>query len=223
MQAIILAAGIGARMRLLTANTPKPLLKFKGENLLENKLHNLPDEIDEVIIVVGYLGAQIRAFFGNEFAGKKIIYVEQNEPNGTARAVALCQPFLKGDFLVLMGDDLYAKEDIKKLIDSRPAILVWELREDIPNKKTGAVKIDSEGRLREITEGQPGHKGMLVNTGAYALDLSFFKYPQLPKEANSTEFGLPQTLIQLVQNGKEIKILKATWWKNITEPADLEE
>ncbi|MBU6390492.1 NTP transferase domain-containing protein, partial [Patescibacteria group bacterium] len=87
MQAVILAAGRGVRMNHLTANTPKPLLSVGKANLIEWKLSALPTEFDEIIIIVGYLGEQIRKHFGDQFGGKRVRYAEQKDLNGTGGAL----------------------------------------------------------------------------------------------------------------------------------------
>ncbi len=78
MQAVILAAGRGTRMGALTEHTPKPMLLVNGRPVLEYIFDSLPEEIDEVIIVVGYLGSVIQKHFGGFYKGKKILYVEQS-------------------------------------------------------------------------------------------------------------------------------------------------
>ena len=221
MTAVILAAGLGTRMRGLTENTPKPLLKIGERTLLEHKLHHLPDEIDEVIIVIGYLGEQIQNYLGSEHAGRKIRYVEQKELLGTGHALSLCQPLLRGKFLVLMGDDLYAKEDLVELIKYPLGLLALELTDDLPNERRADVRTDASGKMTDIVEDQPVRKGMLECTGAYVLDEAYFAYPLRPAKPNSKELGLPQTMVQLVKDGKDIQIVKATWWKKVTSPEDL--
>src|SRR3989344_8278550 len=86
MQAVMLAAGRGPRMVALTGEVPKPMLPVEGRPLLEYKLDALPDEIDEVILVIGYQGGVIRKHFGERYGNKRIQYVEQKELNGTAGA-----------------------------------------------------------------------------------------------------------------------------------------
>lgn len=113
MQAVILAAGVGIRMRPLTETVPKPLLKVAGKPLIEYTLAALPNEIDEVIIVIGYLGEQIIKHFGESFDGKKIRYVKQKNLEGTARALFEAREFITDRFLVLMSDDIYSKNDIE--------------------------------------------------------------------------------------------------------------
>ena len=63
MKAVIPCAGEGVRMRPLTLRTPKQLLEVGGKPILVHIFENLPDEIDEVILVVGYLGDKIREYF----------------------------------------------------------------------------------------------------------------------------------------------------------------
>ena len=81
-------------MRPLTFHTPKQLLEVGGKPILVHIFENLPDEINEVILVVGYLGHKIREYFGDEFLGRKIAYVEQPAKLGTGRRfVALPRVF----------------------------------------------------------------------------------------------------------------------------------
>ena len=123
MQAVILAAGRGTRMNHLTSNTPKPMINIGKMNLIEWKIESMPPLISEVVIIVGYLGEQIKKHFGENFAGKKITYIEQKELNGTGGALFLAKNSLKGNFLVMMGDDIYSKEDIVEMIENGWSIL----------------------------------------------------------------------------------------------------
>jgi len=125
MQCVILVAGRGTRMGKLTSDCPKPMLPIKGRPKLVYILENLPEEIDEVILVIGYLGEQIRNFFGDEHNGLRIKYIEQKELNGSAGAVSLTKNFITDKFLVLMGDDLYLKDDLEKVLVYDWALLAY--------------------------------------------------------------------------------------------------
>ena len=93
MQCVILAAGKGTRMRPLTEHTPKPLIKVCGKPILQHIVEALPAEIDELILVVGYLEEQIRTFCGAEFCGRKVKYVTQgNSAGGTGDALRCAAP-----------------------------------------------------------------------------------------------------------------------------------
>ena len=114
MQAVILAAGEGRRMRPLTESTPKPLLEVCGRPLISYTFAALPDVVDEVVMVVSYLKEKITAYLGSTFEGRKIHYVEQRKLEGTGKALFEARPLIKDRFLVLMADDIYFKEDIER-------------------------------------------------------------------------------------------------------------
>lgn len=222
MQAVILAAGLGTRMGELTKNTPKPLLKVQDKTLLEHNLEAMPEEIDEVILVVGYLNEQIRGFIGGNFRGKKISYVLQKELKGTAHALFLCKDILHGRFLALNGDDLYSREDLQDVVRQPLAILAWALEaDDLSNKGSATVKLDSDGYLLDIVERQPAKKGILVNAGAYIINENFFQYPLVSAGDPATEYGLPQTFLQMVRDGAKISVVQARKWRKVGSPEDL--
>lgn len=215
MQIVILAAGRGTRMKELTDEVPKPMLKIKGKPLLAYKLEALPAEIDEVILVIGYLGNQIQAYFGNSYAGKKISYVTQCELDGSGGAVHLAKDLVEDDFLVMMGDDLYAKEDVRRLMKNKIALLGFEIEDQT---SFGILKFDERGNLEDIVE-KPKEEGQaLANIGLYKLTRDFFTYPLV--KISETEYGLPQTLVQM-KDAFEVKVEKATAWFPVGNPTDL--
>jgi bifunctional UDP-N-acetylglucosamine pyrophosphorylase/glucosamine-1-phosphate N-acetyltransferase len=221
MQAVILAAGLGTRMGELTKNCPKPLLKIEERTLLEHNLTAMPDEIDEVVLVVGYLADQIKEVIGEKFLNKKIIYVHQKELRGTGHALSVCKDVLRGRFLVLMGDDLYEKEDLKKLISHPLAVLSQKLKNPGKDDSYALIKMDEHGKLLDIVERQQAKPGDLANSGAYVLDERYFNLPLVPAGNKTDEFGLPQTMLELVKQGAKFDITQATFWHKVTSPKDL--
>src|SRR3989344_125654 len=111
MQAVILAAGKSTRTYSLTITKPKPLLKVANKTLLEHNLDNLNNIADEVIIVVGYKKNLIKKCIGKKYKNLKIKFVEQKQQLGTAHAVSLGEGHIKDRFVLLMGDDIYSRED----------------------------------------------------------------------------------------------------------------
>ena len=216
MQIVILAAGEGIRLRPLTENTPKPMLKIAGKPILEHNLLQLPEEVDEIILVVKYLKDQIENYFGNEFQGKKIAYVEQEENLGTAHALRVCKDFLKdGKFISMMGDDLYSKKDISECIKHDLCVLAKET--DGP-KRFGVIEIKENGFLKDIADDFSGLESNFVNTGLFVLDKRFFDYEMV--RVSSGEFGLPQTVSKMAKD-YPIKVVKADFWFPISNLEDL--
>lgn len=216
MQSVILAAGRGRRMKALTEDLPKPLLTVLGNNLLEHKISILPKEVGEVIIVIGYLGDKIKKHFGASFKGKKIRYVKQKTLSGTMPALKETEKILRGRFMVMMGDDLYSKEDVADCLKHPWSILVKKMSE---MGRGARVVVNEKNHITDIVEGAELEKGMLNNAGLYVLQTDIFKYPlvQIP----SGEFGLPQTLARATKDF-EISVVESKNWHQITEPEDLE-
>src|SRR3989338_4000947 len=159
LQAVILAAGAGTRMRPLTNTVAKPLVTIAGRPLLDYTFDALPDEVGEVIMIIGYLGEQIRAYLGETYRGRSIRYVEQKNLDGTAKALWEAKPFLKGKFLVLMADDIYGKEDIEKCLRHKQAMLVFRQERESPG---GEVVLDEKRRLLDVLEKKLITVGALV-------------------------------------------------------------
>ncbi len=221
MQAVILAAGRGTRMGELTRDRPKPMVELAGKTLIEYKLDALPADIDRVIIVYGYLGHLIKERFGDKHKGKKLIYVEQTELNGTMGALRCAQPYLKDRFLVMMSDDLYAIEDVHRMahIEKGWAVLVQEMGE---MAAAASVQIDAEGTVTEIIEGSFGRQPGLANTNMFVLDKRIFDAHLVHKAPGSPELGLPQTAVAAAQEFDiPLRVVMTTRWFQITNPHDI--
>lgn len=220
MKAVILAAGRGVRMGHLTKDTPKPMLRVNGRPILEYTFNSLPEEISEVIIVIGYKGEIIKFHFGDVYANKKIKYVVQNALNGSAGALYCAKNFLKEKFLVLNGDDLYYRPDLEKFVKNEPPAML--AKESDEPKRYGVIKVDGDGNFSEIIENPEEDFGNLVNIGAYLLDKKFFDYKMVKKslKVEEKEFGLPQTLLQMKKDYK-IKVIMAQFWQPVGYPEDI--
>ncbi len=215
MQIVILAAGRGTRMRDLTESVPKPMLEINGKPILAYKLEALPREIDEVIFVIGYLGNQIQKYFGNYFAGRKISYVAQEQLNGTGGAVMLVKDFVKNDFVVMMGDDLYLREDIEKNMKNDLSIVALEMENP---KLFGTISLNENGDLDKIVEKSDTPGIVFVNTGLYKLNKKFFDYALV--SIGNGEYGLPQALAVMAKDFS-VKVEKSMGWFPIGNPDDL--
>jgi len=128
----------------------------------------------------------------------------------------LAKGILKDKFLVMMGDDLYHKRDIKKIIKHDLALLAREV--DDPSK-FGIIKTNNRGHILDIVEKPKRTKMNMAVTGLYVLNKKFFDYDLVP--IGNGEYGLPQTLALMAKDHK-IKVEKATFWHPISCPEDLE-
>lgn len=120
--AVILAAGRGERLRPLTDNLPKALIKMGEKTLIEYSLDNLKRAgINKVIIVAGFLGNLIKEKIGNSYQGIDISYVSNEEYSVTGSMYSLSQIegiFMDDSILLLESDLLYEAKILKMLVDS---------------------------------------------------------------------------------------------------------
>jgi NDP-sugar pyrophosphorylase family protein len=218
MKAFIFAAGKGIRLRPLTENTPKPMLKVMGKPLLEHILEVLPDEISELVIVVGYLGEQIKEHFGNNWQGRPITYIEQAEQLGTGYTLMQCREHLKDRerFLVLYADDLRDKESLELALKHEYSILVKTLED---TGRFGTVVTDETGVILGLEEKSPNPKSHSVVTGAYVLTTKIFDYP--PSLEPNGEYYINSMLIELF---KEVPVYaeEQMFWLPVGHPEDLQ-
>lgn len=220
MQAVILAAGKGTRMKDLTEEVPKPMLKVLGKTLLEHKFDELPEAVNEIIIVIGYHGDVIRNRFGDSYNGRSIRYVVQETLDGTMGAVWKAKDLIADRFLVMMGDDLYARADIQRCVDSSDWALVAE--ETAHMASGGRVVTDEHGVILDIVEGEHHGTEGLMNTNLFVLDTRIFSEPMVPKSPGSSEFGLPQTVLPASKRlGIPLHVIPVTSWIQITAPEDI--
>jgi UDP-N-acetylglucosamine diphosphorylase / glucose-1-phosphate thymidylyltransferase / UDP-N-acetylgalactosamine diphosphorylase / glucosamine-1-phosphate N-acetyltransferase / galactosamine-1-phosphate N-acetyltransferase len=218
MKAVILAAGEGVRMRPLTEATPKPMIKVLGKPLLERFLEVLPDDIDEVILVVGYKRDQIQNYFGDEFEDKKIAYVVQEEQLGVAHALFLCKDLIAEGERFLYGycDDLHSKKVLTKLIKHPLAALAMEY--DDP-RAFGVFEVDGDGNLVDIEEKPEHPKSNLASTGTYVLDSRIFDY-DLVKDSKHGEYFITDNISRMAKDCK-FKVVEADFWQPIGYPEDI--
>ena len=173
MQCIILAAGNGTRLRPLTEHTPKPLVQVNGKALLDHIVAALPSAVEELIIVTGYLEEQIKEHCGEEYFGRKVTYVHQEEQKGTGHALWLCKDLIKGRFLFMFADDIHGAADLANLIAHERGMLV--LQTEHP-ERFGIVTKHADGTMAEFIEKPEHPPSNLASTGVFVFDEHIFDF-----------------------------------------------
>lgn len=155
-------------MRGLTRATPKPLLKVGGKTFLAHIFDALPREVNEVIIVIGFAGDQIRNFLGARYKGRRIRYVVQKKLGGTAKAALLTKAFFQPDerFFIIYGDELPTRAEIRALLKHPLSWLCHPLTTSIP---TGVAELDTTGRIVSVSERRSGSKPPFLSVGGVML------------------------------------------------------
>ena len=216
MQAVILAAGYGKRLKKVSAGLPKPMVRLKGKPILEYVIEVLPEVIDEVIIVVGYKKEVIKEYFGDYYDGRVIRYAEQPEPKGTADALYQAEPLLRDEeFLCLYGDNFYSRMDILNCIHRTPTILV---RESKTPERYGVCLVSEKNELIATLEKRENPPSNLVAIGVQLLNKEFFDVPkvQLP----SGEYNLTEQ-IGLWAKRQPVQVIRAAFWQPVDYPENI--
>lgn len=218
MKAIILAAGEGKRMRPLTLTTPKPMIEVLGKPLLHHIIDSLPKAITELILVVGYKADVMKRYFGDSFEGRKITYVFQEKPLGSAHALYLSRSYIgpREKFLLMFADDLHSKAAIEKLLRHDLGLLVAEHTDP---RRFGVVHADQSGHVVSIEEKPERPKSNLVVVGVYVFDGRIFNY-ELVKHPLG-EYFLPEVVTQLLKDHRMVAE-KTNFWHPIGYPEDIE-
>ena len=168
---VLMAGGLGKRLRPLTENAPKPLLPVGRKPLLETILENfIQQDFRRFYISVNYKGQMIKDHFGD--GGKwnvEIRYLDEDRQLGTAGALRLIPEPPKTPLIVMNGD-LLTRVNFRHLLDyhaqhrSTATMCVRQYDFQVP---FGVVHIEGD-HIRKIDE-KPVHS-FFVNAGIYALD-----------------------------------------------------
>lgn len=217
MKAVIFAAGEGKRLHPLTLNRPKPLVPVFGKPLLQHIWEVLPASVDEVVVVVGYKHEMIRDFLGDEFMGKRVVYVEQSEPLGTAHALKICKPHLENEekFLLMYADDLHGKEGVARCVEHDMALLVHYVEDP---RSFGVVVTNEDGTIKNIEEKPEHPKSNLAVTGVYVLSPKIFDYEV--SKIHKGEYYLTDMIERYVHNNP-MQVVESDFWVPVAYPEDI--
>jgi NDP-sugar pyrophosphorylase family protein len=207
MDAIILAAGLGTRLRPHTLSTPKPLLAVQGRPILDWALGALPKTVTRVLVVVNYLAEQIEAYLATQRHFARWEAVRQHEPRGTGDALRSCRDRITSErFLVVNGDDLYGAADLAALASCPAGVLVHPVDEP---KRFGIAFLKADGTLEKLVE-KPDLEGRyLANTGAYGFPRSVFA-TELQVSARN-EYEITDYVTALAQQGT-VQVVQTRFW-----------
>jgi bifunctional UDP-N-acetylglucosamine pyrophosphorylase/glucosamine-1-phosphate N-acetyltransferase len=172
MDAVLLAAGLGTRLRPHTLVTPKPLLDVRGRPILDWILGALPARVDRLVVVVQYLAEQVEAYLGRQTHCRDWVVVHQGEPRGTGDALRKCRPHIRSaTFLVVNGDDLFGARGLAELAECPAGILAHEVDEP---RRFGVLFLKADGTLERLVEKPDLPPPQLANTGAYVFPREVF-------------------------------------------------
>lgn len=217
MKAMILAAGFGKRMRPLTDNTPKPLLKVAGKSLIEYHLENLAAAgVGEFVINHAWLGEQIEAQLGDGSRyGVRIQYSPEGEPLNTGAGIARALPLLGDEAFIVTNGDVWTDYDYRRLVDKPVDRAHLVLVGNPPHNPEGDFALLRDGSV-VANKLHPSGVG-LTFSGVSVL------HPDLFRHAPRGPFPLREPLIEAMQEGRVSGEHFTGAWTDVGTPRRLQE
>jgi dTDP-glucose pyrophosphorylase len=239
MKAVILAAGRGTRMRDLTQEIPKPMLKVQGKPILQYIIEGLLSVgIREFCIVTGFRADVVESFFGDGSRfGARIEYVRQLVQDGTGKAPELARNFVGTDaFLLTYGDILVHAETYQAMVarfreGDFDGVITVTPGEDVT--KGGLNFFNDQFCLNQVVE-KPSlaeverytREGLIIpgkpvwyNAGIYIFKPAIFEFTAKLQKSPRGEYELTEAINQMCKAGFKLAGLKiAGRWVDVRDP-----
>jgi len=175
MEAIILAGGLGTRLRSRLNDRPKAMALIESRPFLEILFDRLiRSKCDRIILSVGHLRDIIMRHFGSSYRGVPIEYVIEEAPLGTGGAIRLCLPHAFGLDVVVLNGDTFLDTDYQAIFAAHlaeMAVLTMAVT-PVPDVSRYGGVILNEGRIAAFSEKGSQGPGW-INSGVYVLRRDF--------------------------------------------------
>ncbi len=210
MQAVILAAGEGQRLRPFTVNKPKVMIKVANKPILEYVVESLASAgVRDIVIVVGYRKSRVMDYFGDGRRWNvRIRYAVQEKQLGTAHALKQAEDLVGDEFVVVSGDNIIDPQTVKRLEDWSMAYKVSE-----EYSKYGVIEL-RDGEVRRIVEKPVEPVSNLINIGIYRFRRNVFSYI-------GDRTDIPDVINRMIEDGYRFKAVKAEKWLDVVYPWDV--
>jgi mannose-1-phosphate guanylyltransferase len=205
LQAVILAGGMGTRLRPYTFLLPKPMLPVGSRPIIEHIIAWLSqNSVNNLLISVGYLGRIIEQYLGDgRQIGVKIEYARSDGPLGIAGQLKSAEPRLSSRFLCVYGDAILSF-DLGRLVSfhqKKRAIVTMAVMEYMTHLKYGFIDTNREGRVEGWRE-KPSVTGA-INIGCYVMEKEFLNY--IPRDVS---YGMKEAFDAAFKKGEPVFALK---------------
>lgn len=209
MQVVVLAGGVGSRLRPWTNKMPKPLLPMLDMSLLERVVEGVPNHlIDEVVVAGGYKVEMIEEYFSRIDVDFDVRIVNENKPLGTGGALGNCRDIISGRFACFNGD-IVSSLQIEPLLDLHKrnggvgSLALWEVEDPT---RFGIVGLDDNSRITQFKEKPKPEEvfSNLINAGSYVFEDDIFDY--MPQGKHSIEREVfPKLAEENLLNGQQFE------------------
>jgi len=177
--AVILAGGVGSRLRPAVSDRPKVLAEVNGRPYLEHLFDQLLGTgIDHTVICTGHLAQMVQEACGPNYRSMKLSYSQEFTPMGTGGALRLARPFIMSNTVLVMNGDSYCTANLKTFQESHDdqgisaSILLTEVED---TSRYGRVHFNDQSRVIRFDE-KGTHSGHgWINAGIYFFELGLLE------------------------------------------------
>ncbi len=199
VKAVILAGGLGTRLRPLTLKTPKPMLPLGKKPILEHLINwNKKNGVKSIVLCVSYRKEKIQDYFkdGKKF-GVNIEYAVSKKPLATAGQLKTAEEFIDDTFVCVYGDSIFdfSLRNMIKQHKAKKAFATMSLYEYKTNLQYGVIHTSKGGKVTSWEE-KPEIKAN-INMGCYVMEPGILKY--IPK---NKPYGMDDVIKKAMKNKK---------------------
>lgn len=230
-QAVILAAGVGARLRPHTEACPKTLLALGGSAIVERLIRNcLSCGISQFVLVLGHREEQIRKFVDKSFRGIRVTYISNDKYRTTGDAYSLmlaASAIGAAEFVVLDGDEVFEVKVLRRLLDHESANAFCVDRTGEVGGDNITVTLDEDMTVLDIGHSDEPDANMgialgLQKIGAKAAQLLFADLKKTAEDLPRSNDSRWPACRRLLTTGMAFKAIDVTGlnWTDINTPQD---
>jgi len=226
MKIVVPMAGLGTRLRPHTWSKPKPLVSVAGKPVLGHvmdMLDSLPT-LEEAVLIVGYLGQQIRDYMENTYPQLQTRYVVQEEMLGQSHAIWLAREGLTGPMCMVFVDTI-VEADLSGLATEQADAVAWVKEVDDP-RRFGVVHLAEDGYVQRLVEKPQDIQHNLAVVGLY-----YFKQAEQLIQAieaqmdQATQLGGEYYLVDainiMLEDGLRMRVESVDVWQDCGKPEAL--
>jgi len=219
-EAIILAGGLGTRLKEAVPDTPKSMALINGRPFLEYQLDYLDRwGLRRVILSVGYGKEKIMDHFGGQYKSLQIAYSVEEEPLGTGGAIISALQHVEGFSVFIFNGDTYFDVNLQRLDDFRrikEADICLAMRFEIDPARFGMLEFDNNNRIIRFYEKPDGIEEGYINGGVYIVRKDFLLRFGLPEK-----FSFEKDFLQKYYQTEEIYGMRCfSYFRDIGVPGD---
>lgn len=186
LTAVILAGGLGKRLRSVISENQKVIAEINGRPFLFYLFDQLIfSGIKTAVLCTGFHGDDVKGLLGSKYKNLKLLFSHEHEPLGTGGALRFALPLIKSDHVLVMNGDSYCDTDIKAFYEAfrRNSFLTTIALVEVPDtSRFGRIETSPEGRILEFREKEQNENPGWINAGIYVIQRNMLE--TIPEKKN---------------------------------------